>query len=321
MKQFTSLEKSYGGFSLFTKDIRQIISSIAKASIHVKHLLAMSKIYGDTEGMLNQVNIHGEKVKKMDLLANNIFIQSIHQCKSVNTIISEENDCSLLNNHSPDARYTVAIDPLDGSSNVDVNISVGTIFGIYLNPSNVESVLNGNNLMASGYIMYGTSTTLVITDGVLVNGYTLNPLKNAFVLTQKNIRIPETGTTYSVNEAKVNEFDQATISYLNRCKNNENNSYRYVGSLVADFHRTLVKGGIFLYPGTNSHPDGKLRLLYECNPLAQIVSAAGGDSVSGIEATTHVAAKSIHQRAPLVIGSKTMVEQYKNEPFFTYKIA
>ena len=214
----------------------------------------------------------------------------------------------------------VAIDPLDGSSNIDVNVSVGTIFSIFRRTSLsgkglVEDFLQrGTEQVAAGYIIYGSSTMLVYTTGHGVNGFTLDPSIGVFCLSHPNLKTPETGQIYSVNEGNFNYFSKDIQEYIHYCQGTANDfgksySCRYIGSLVADFHRNLIKGGIYMYPSTEADPKGKLRLLYECNPLAFIVEQAGGKASTGFERIMEIKPEKLHQRVPYFVGSKKMVEK------------
>ncbi len=215
----------------------------------------------------------------------------------------------------PTSKYIIAIDPLDGSSNIDVNVSIGTIFSIYRrlspvgSPVSEEDVLQpGTNQVASGYVLYGSSTILVYTTGNGVNAFTYEPTLGEYFLSHHDLRIPDDGKIYSVNEASAHSFAEPVNQYLEYCKKNRHTA-RYIGSLVADFHRNLLKGGIYLYPATDKNPQGKLRLMYECNALAFVVEQAGGKASTGTERIMEIKPKTLHQRCPLYIGSKKMVDR------------
>ena len=235
-------------------------------------------------------------------------------------MISEENDEPVTFGREPDTgKYVIVFDPLDGSSNIDVNVNVGTIFSIYRrkgdsSPAGVESVLQpGTCQLAAGYVLYGPSTVLVYTAGRGVFGFTLDPTIGAFVLSHEQMKMPAKGKYYSCNEANIDLFPEHYRAYIHALRSPEAGaaySSRYIGSLVADFHRTLLKGGVFLYPPTESHPGGKLRLLYEANPLALIAEQAGGIATSGEERILNIVPKAIHQRTPLVIGGRSEVEAF-----------
>jgi fructose-1,6-bisphosphatase I len=283
---------------------------------------------GLTEGVLGSAgdeNVQGETQQKLDILANNIIIEAFEQRQEVCGIASEENEkvVVLEKKYKEVGKYVLLIDPLDGSSNIDVTVSVGTIFSLYrrVTPEGSEAVLKdflqpGHKQVAAGYIIYGSSTMMVYSTGNGVNGFTLDPSSGVFFLTHPNLRIPETGPYYSVNEGKMHLFPKQYQAYIESCKvqKSEKDSLvdcRYTGSLVADFHRSLLKGGIYLYPPSTFHPDGKLRLLYECNPLAFLCEQAGGKAINGESRILDMQPTELHQRCPLVIGSTKMVEQFE----------
>jgi fructose-1,6-bisphosphatase I len=274
----------------------------------------------DILGNQGSTNVQGEEQKKLDVIANDIFLQTLSRSGEVSIIISEENDEAYFVPGCENEKYVVAIDPLDGSSNIDVNASIGTIFSIYRRPNaqkdpTVEDCLQkGKHQVAAGYFIYGSSTMLVYTTGVGVNGFTLDDNIQEFCLSHPNIEIPEDGKIYSVNEGNTDSFPEAYQRYLAYCKekdkaSNRPYSARYIGSLIADFHRNLLKGGVFLYPPTQSAPNGKLRLMYECNPMSFLVEQAGGSAHSGSERILQVAPTELHQRVPVIMGSKNMVDK------------
>lgn len=274
----------------------------------------------DILGTVGSTNIHGEEQKKLDVIANNIFINSISQCGQISVIISEENDEPVFVKGAEHEKYILAIDPLDGSSNIDVNASIGTIFSIFRRSDTTKPVSiadcfqKGKAQVAAGYIIYGSSTMLVYTTGVGVNGFTLDDGIQEFCLSHQDIITPEDGCIFSINEGNHADFPEGVKNYISWCKEKDEDSGRplsgrYIGSLVADFHRNLLKGGIFIYPPTEKTPNGKLRLLYECNPLSFIVEQAGGMASTGTERVLDIMATDLHQRVPLFIGSKKMVEK------------
>jgi fructose-1,6-bisphosphatase I len=278
----------------------------------------------DILGDAGTTNIQGEGQKKLDVYADEQFISALRSGGECGLVASEEHDdCIWIDSLvSKDAKYMVCIDPLDGSSNIDVNVSVGTIFSIYRRYSSVEQgrigkeeVLQpGTQQVAAGYIIYGSSTMLVYTTGKGVNGFTLDPSIGEFCLSHPNMRIPKQGAIYSVNEGNYLEFPQGIKSYIKYCQvedktTNRPYSSRYIGSMVADIHRNLIKGGVFLYPRTASHPQGKLRLMYECNPLAFIIEQAGGKASHGNGRILDIQPKSLHERCQIFIGSSDMVDQ------------
>jgi fructose-1,6-bisphosphatase I len=273
----------------------------------------------DVLGAAGEINIQGEAQQKLDVYANQALLHCLGLRDSVAALISEENEEPVTFPRAPGAgEYIIVFDPLDGSSNIDVNINVGTIFSIYRCPpeldveAEVPVLQRGANQVAAGYVVYGPSTILVYTTGQGVFGFTLDPAIGAYVMSHDNLQMPTSGNLYSVNDANMESFPEPYQRYLVRLRKGEfgrKYSARYIGSLVADFHRTLFKGGIFLYPPTRSHPNGKLRLLYEANPLAFIAEQAGGLATDGRKRVLDIEPESIHQRTPFVIGSKTEVTE------------
>ncbi len=271
-------------------------------------------------GAAGNQNVQGEEQQKLDVFADNQFINAFRAGGEVCAIASEENDDILVFENRKDAKYIVCFDPLDGSSNIDVNVSIGTIFSIYkrLSPdcpvSEEDFLQKGTEQVAAGYVIYGSSTMLVYTTGHGVNGFTLDPSIGEFCLSHPQIKIPENGKIYSINEGSYNLFPKAVQNYLNWVKQEDKStnrpySARYIGSMVADLHRNLIKGGIFIYPATTKAPSGKLRLLYECNPMAFIIEQAGGKASTDEKRILEIKPEKLHQRVPIVIGSKNMVEQ------------
>ncbi len=274
----------------------------------------------DILGTTGATNAQGEEVKKLDVFANKRFIAALKLGGECCGIASEENEDIVVveDGVSKNAEYIVALDPLDGSSNIDVNVSVGTIFSIYRRissggPSALEDFLQkGSDQVAAGYIIYGSSTMLVYTTGRGVNGFTLDPSIGEFCLSHPNMQIPRTGKTYSINQGNFISFPEGVKQYIRYCKQEDKAtkrpySLRYIGSMVADVHRNLINGGIFIYPPTKDAPNGKLRLLYECNPLSFIVEQAGGRATNGFERILDIQPKELHQRTPIFIGSEEMV--------------
>ncbi len=267
-------------------------------------------------------NVQGEGQKKLDVYADEQFVSALRSGGECCVVASEEHDeCIFINSKiSQHAKYIVCIDPLDGSSNIDVNVSVGTIFSIYRRIANdgpvqpAEILQKGIHQVAAGYVVYGSSTMLVYTTGKGVNGFTLDPSIGEFCLSHPDMQIPRDGTIYSINEGNYIKFPQGVKDYIKYCQvedkeGNRPYTSRYIGSMVADVHRNLIKGGVFLYPTTSSHPRGKLRLMYECNPLAFIVEQAGGKATDGYRRILEIQPEELHQRAPIFIGSTTMVEK------------
>ncbi|KAI0244774.1 Fructose-1,6-bisphosphatase [Massospora cicadina] len=268
-------------------------------------------------GLAGVQNIQGEDVKKLDVLANEIFINNLKRSGKVKVMVSEEDDEEIIVENES-GKYCVVFDPLDGSSNIDAGVNVGTIFGIYRANSSKGSkddVLRpGNEMVVAGYCMYGSSCNLVITTGKGVNGFTLDPAIGEFVLTHPDIRIPSRGKIYSVNEGNAIYWDNACKEYFNGIKfpsaesGKKPYSARYIGSMVADVHRTLLYGGVFAYPSDSKSKDGKLRILYECFPMAFILEQAGGRASTGKERMLDVVPKHIHARSPIFLGSSDDVK-------------
>lgn len=275
----------------------------------------------DILGVAGEINVQGEVQQKLDVYANEVLMHCLSTRASVGVLASEENEHpKILRQGSPDANYAVVFDPLDGSSNIDVNVSVGTTFSILRRPEGAESEKRerwlfqpGKNQVAAGYVVYGSSTILVYSVGNGVHGFTLDPAVGAFVLSHENIRMPQQGKYYSVNEAYRDSFPAGYNTYLDRLRSGalgSRHASRYIGSMVADFHRTLLKGGVFLYPPTADNPQGKLRLLYEANPIAFLTEQAGGVALDGHRRVLDIKPESIHQRTPLVVGSQAEMEEF-----------
>ena len=301
-----------GEFSWLLSGITQATKIIA-AKVRRAGLV---DILGDT----GTQNVQGETVQKLDAFANDILMKCLSYRGNVGILASEENENPVvLRDTGAAGRYIVLFDPLDGSSNIDVNISVGTIFsvlerqsfGFGPRDSTADVLQPGVKQRAAGYVIYGSSTVFVYTTGQGVHCFTLDPASGAYLLYQENLAMPECGNIYSVNEANYDLFDPEVHSYLKTVKNSSDPTYtsRYVGSLVADFHRTLLKGGIFMYPNTKKAPKGKLRLLYECSPMAFIAEQAGGLATDGQMRIMEKRPESLHERSPLYIGSKQQVEE------------
>lgn len=273
----------------------------------------------DSLGGTGEINIQGEEQQKLDVFANEALLTCLEYRGNVGVLASEENDNPVVVLDNPDAgKYVVIFDPLDGSSNLDLNISVGTIFSIFRrDPDNGtdpgHDVLQpGDRQIAAGYVLYGSSTMLVYSTGQGVHGFTLDPSVGAYVLSHPNLAMPKRGNIYSVNEANADSFPPYCRRFLHWLKSGEDGvvySSRYIGSLVADFHRTLLKGGIFLYPPTARYPQGKLRLLYEANPIAFLAEQAGGVACDGHRRILEIQPENLHQRTPLFVGSPYEVER------------
>ncbi|MFY8189398.1 MAG: class 1 fructose-bisphosphatase [Bacteroidia bacterium] len=274
-------------------------------------------------GEYGSVNVQGEDVKKLDIIGNETFIWALEKGGEVCAMASEENDdmIPLQGAYSKNGKYVICIDPLDGSSNIDVNVSIGTIFSVYrrvtepgTEPTLADVLQKGSELVAGGYVIYGSSTMLVYSTGKGVNGFTLDPSIGEFCLSHPDIKTPADGKIYSINEGNAGEFPAGVTDYLKWVKesdkaSNRPYSARYIGSMVADFHRNLLKGGVFIYPPTAKAPNGKLRLLFECIPMGYIAIQAGGLATTGAQSILEVEPTEIHQRVPIVMGSKNMVEK------------
>ena len=300
-------------FPFASGELSQLIRDLAYAGKVVNREINRAGLAGIT-GSYGAENIQGETQQNLDVAADIRFTRALKKGGEVAAIISEEvEDVIDLNN--PRAKYIVAIDPLDGSSNIDVNVSVGTIFSIYRrvspmgSPVQSEDVLQpGKDQVAAGYILYGSSTMFVYTTGKGVNGFTYEPSLGEYILSHSNMTIPKMGSIYSVNEGVSGSFPQKVKDYIATCKEREY-SARYIGSLVADFHRNVLKGGIYIYPSTTKAPNGKLRLMYECNALAFIAEEAGGRATDGTNSIMEIQPTSLHQRVPFFVGSKEMVKE------------
>lgn len=308
-------------FKYTTGELSRLLSSIRLASKIVNREVNKAGI-ADIIGRAGNTNVQGEEQQKLDVLANEIFITALSNREVVCGIASEENDDFIEVKSGENgylSKYVVLIDPLDGSSNIDVNVSVGTIFSIYRRvtepgtPVKLEDFLQkGENQVAAGYIVYGSSTMIVYTTGHGVNGFTLDPSLGTYYLSHPNIKFPRTGKIYSINEGNYIKFPQGVKNYIKYCQEEENDrpyTSRYIGSLVSDFHRNMIKGGIYIYPSTSQSPKGKLRLLYECNPIAFIAEQAGGRASDGFNRILEIEPKELHQRVPFFCGSIEMVEK------------
>ena len=308
-------------FQYSSGELSSLLSSIKLASKVVNHEVNKAGLV-DILGNAGETNIQGEDQQKLDVYANEVFMRTLVNRQIVCGIASEEEDDFVIiegKNKAHDNKYIVLIDPLDGSSNIDVNVSVGTIFSIYRRvtplgtPVSEEDFLQPGNLqVAAGYVVYGTSTMLVYTTGHGVNGFTLNPAIGTFYLSHPNMQFPEKGKIYSINEGNYVHFPQGVKDYLKFCQEEEDDrpyTSRYIGSLVSDFHRNMIKGGIYIYPTSSKAPQGKLRLLYECNPIAFLTEQSGGRASDGYQRILNIKPNKLHQRVPFFCGTKNMVEK------------
>ena len=298
-----------------TGELTRILSAIELASKVVSREVNKAGLAEDILGAFGAENVQGEQQQKLDVLANDLFMNALRAQGEVAGVASEEDEhfVAFDDERSRKGKYVVTMDPLDGSSNIDVNVSIGTIFSIYRRKSTGDSLTledflqPGTAQVAAGYVIYGSSTMLVYTTGHGVNGFTLDPSIGTFCLSHPDMVTPSSGNIFSVNEGNYDDFSPSVQKYIIACKK-EKMSARYIGSLVADFHRNLLKGGVYFYPGTAKTPNGKLRLLYEGNPLALIVEQAGGTASDGTQRILEIKPTELHQRCPLFIGSRNMVE-------------
>ncbi|WP_432672614.1 class 1 fructose-bisphosphatase [Flavobacterium sp. SM2513] len=308
-------------FKYSSGELSRIINSIRLAAKVVNYKVNKAGLV-DIIGAAGEQNIQGEDQQKLDVYANEVFIQNLINREIVCGIASEENDDFITvqgSDNGHNNKYVVLMDPLDGSSNIDVNVSVGTIFSVYRRvtpigtPVTIEDFLQpGINQVAAGYVIYGTSTMIVYTTGHGVNGFTLNPAIGTFYLSHPNMTFSKDGNIYSINEGNYTHFPQGVKDYIKYCQTDEEDrpyTSRYIGSLVSDIHRNMIKGGIYIYPTSAKAPKGKLRLLYECNPMAFIAEQAGGKASDGHNRIMEVVPTELHQRVPFFCGSYNMVKK------------
>ncbi|WP_405290945.1 class 1 fructose-bisphosphatase [Algibacter sp. Ld11] len=314
-------------FKYSSGELSRIINSIRLAAKIVNHEVNKAGLV-DILGAAGETNIQGEDQQKLDIYANDVFKSALINREIVCGIASEEEEDFITvegkyNAHNN--KYVVLMDPLDGSSNIDVNVSVGTIFSVYRRvtplgmPVKKEDFLQkGSEQVAAGYIVYGTSTMLVYTTGHGVNGFTLNPAIGSFYLSHPDMKFPKNGSIFSINEGNYAHFPQGVKDYIKYCQAEEEDrpyTFRYIGSMVSDFHRNMIKGGIYIYPASYKAPKGKLRLLYECNPIAFLTEQAGGKATDGFNRIMDIEPSALHERVPIFCGSTKMVE--KAESFMT----
>ncbi|MFN3752524.1 class 1 fructose-bisphosphatase [Flavobacterium sp.] len=308
-------------FKYSSGELSRIINSIRLAAKVVNYKVNKAGLV-DIIGAAGDQNIQGEDQQKLDVYANEVFIQTLINREIVCGIASEENDDYITvagSDKTHSNKYVVLMDPLDGSSNIDVNVSVGTIFSVFRRVTPVGTPVTsadflqpGTQQVAAGYVIYGTSTMLVYTTGHGVNGFTLNPAIGTFYLSHPNMEFPKDGNIYSINEGNYVHFPQGVKDYLKYCQLEEGDrpyTSRYIGSLVSDIHRNMIKGGIYIYPTSSKSPNGKLRLLYECNPMAFIAEQAGGKASDGFGRIMEINPTELHQRVPFFCGSYNMVEK------------
>lgn len=309
-------------FKYATGELSRLLSHMGVAAKIVNREVNKAGLV-DILGDVGTVNTQGEAQQKLDVYADHQFIHALRASGEVCGMASEEenNIVTFDNVLANDGKYIVCIDPLDGSSNIDVNVSIGTIFSIYRRTSerghkaiDADFLQEGIKQVGGGYVIYGSSTMLVYTTGRGVNGFTLDPSIGEFCLSHADIRVPESGNLYSINEGYLQKFDKPIQNYIAYAQKEDQHTKRpykarYIGSLVADFHRNLLKGGLYMYPATKDAPDGKLRLLYEANPLAFIIEQAGGLATDGKTRILDIKPQNLHQRTPLIIGSTNMVNK------------
>jgi fructose-1,6-bisphosphatase I len=315
LRELRGFPKATGELSALLRDL-----GLAAKRVNVEvNKAGLVDILGDA----GTVNVQGEDVKKLDVFANNQFMGVLKHGISCAGIGSEEMDEFVVfdDEVSNNSKYVVLFDPLDGSGNIDVNVSIGTIFSIYRrlsplgSPCTKEDFLQpGNKQVAAGYMIYGSSTMMVYATKRGVNGFTLDPSIGEFSLSHPDIKCPPSGKIYSVNHGNFFQYDEGVREYINVCQKKDKSNggpytQRYIGSMVADVHRNLIKGGIFMYPGTMDKPKGKLRLLYECNPFAFIVEVAGGRATNGKQRILDIQPTELHQRTPFFVGSKDMMDE------------
>ena len=327
MSKLTTLNefimKKQADFPGASGELSRLLNDIAVAAKIVTRDVRRAGLVDNILGAQGEVNVQGEQQQKLDVVADNQFIKMFELGGEVCGIGSEENDnyMAFQSEMSKNGKYVVLFDPLDGSSNIDVNVSIGTIFSIYqrISPIGTEAILEdmlqpGDKQVAGGYVLYGSSTMLVYTTGNGVNGFTLDPSIGEFCLSHPNMKTPETGRIYSMNEGNIAVCHPGYRKYTEYCQEEDAStgrpySGRYIGSLVADFHRNLIKGGIYFYPTTPAAPKGRLRLLYECNPLAFVIEQAGGLATDGTQRILSIQPTELHQRVGFIVGSKQMVEK------------
>ncbi|KOP25901.1 fructose 1,6-bisphosphatase [Hapalosiphon sp. MRB220] len=306
-------------FSPQAQDLSALMNRIGLAGKLIARHLSRAGLMEGVLGFTGETNVQGESVKKMDVYANDVFIAVFKQSGLVCRLASEEMENPYyIPENCPIGRYTLLYDPIDGSSNTDINLSLGSIFSIRqqqgedIDGTAKDLLATGRQQIAAGYILYGPSTMLVYTIGRGVHSFTLDPSLGEFILTEENIQIPTHGPVYSVNEGNFWQWDESIREYIRYVHRTEGYTARYSGAMVSDVHRVLIQGGVFLYPGTVKKPEGKLRLLYETAPLAFLIEQAGGRATTGHENILDVVPKKLHQRTPLIIGSREDVAKVES---------
>jgi len=314
--------KNQQDFPYAKGELTRLFNAITLASKVMNSQINKAGLVDDLMGKVGTENVQGEEQKKLDVYANKIFINALNARNEVCGIASEEEEETIIfeNEEGKHGKYIVLIDPIDGSSNIEVNVSIGTVFGIYRRISPIgttatkeDFLQKGRNQVAAGYVIFGSSTMLVFTTGNGVNGFTLDPSIGVFYLSHPNMTIPSKGSIYSINEGNYAYFSNNMKTYIDYCKSideatNRPFTGRYIGSMIADLHRNFLKGGIYLYPDSQKAPKGKLRLLYECNPMAFLIEQAGGKATDGQQAILDKKPTYIHERTPFYGGSAEMME-------------
>ena len=305
-----------------TPEIAKIFGAIEKASFILSKEVGYQGLGADILGADGGENSTGDAQQKLDVYADNVFEKALRNSGVIAGWASEESEEIVTFEENKDAQYVIVIDPLDGSSNIDVNVSIGTIFGVYKRvsktgaPVTLEDFLQkGSNMIAAGYVLYSVSTQMVLSTGHGLHVFTLEPWKKSYHRVLDHVRTPEDGKVYSINEVNFDDFEPKLKRFVQYCrdkknaKGNRQYTGRYIGSLVADFHRNLLKGGIYVYPATGEAPNGKLRLVYECIPMAYLISQASGYATNGIRNILELTPTELHQKAPLYLGCKVMMDE------------
>ncbi|XP_036383745.1 fructose-1,6-bisphosphatase isozyme 2 isoform X1 [Megalops cyprinoides] len=304
-----------------TGELTQLINSILTAIKAISSAVRKAGL-AHLQGIAGTVNVTGDQVKKLDVLSNDLVINMLQASYGTCVLVSEENKDAVITPAEKRGKYVVCFDPLDGSSNIDCLASIGTIFAIYKRieetsegePTEQDALQPGNQIVCAGYALYGSATLVALSTGAGVNFFMLDPAIGEFILTERNVKIKKKGKIYSINEGYAKYFDPSVNEYLKHKKYPEDGSApygaRYVGSMVSDIHRTIAYGGIFMYPANEKSPKGKLRLLYECNPIAFIIEQSGGMATTGTQRVLDIKPESIHQRVPFVVGSPDDVQEY-----------
>ncbi len=330
-RDFTTLSQHvlshFGTFSMEAYDLSALMGRIGLAGKTISRHLSRAGLLENVLGVTGEVNVQGEAVKNMDRYANRVFLRAFEQSGLVCQLASEEMEKPYyISENCPTGRYTLLYDPIDGSSNIDVNLAIGSIFSIRQQEQNDNSeeavglLQSGRKQIGAGYILYGTSTMFVYSLGKGVHAFTLDPSIGEFILFQENIHVPSKGSIYSINEGNFWQWEEPMREYIRYIHRQEGYTARYSGALVADIHRILFQGGVFLYPGMVGHTDGKLRLLYEAAPLAFLIEQAGGRASNGTQEILDVVPAKLHSRVPLIIGSSEnvkLVESFLTKSFLT----